>query len=91
MLKKNWFTDTAAYLIFDDTVLIKSMGIILSLHDDTVYYVTVFISVWSRPKRTEKNFEKNQQWSEKPVRKANKYSDIKMDILMVSSRTFVDN
>ena len=26
MLKKNWFTDTAAYLIFDDTVINKKYG-----------------------------------------------------------------
>ena len=26
MLKKNWFTDTAAYLIFDDTVINKQYG-----------------------------------------------------------------
>ena len=49
------------------------------------------ISVQSRQNITEKNFQKNQQFSEKPVRKANKYSDIKMDILMVSSRTFFEN
>jgi hypothetical protein len=26
MKKKNWFTDTAAYLIFDDTVINKKYG-----------------------------------------------------------------
>ena len=26
MLKKNWFADTAAYLIFDDTVINKKYG-----------------------------------------------------------------
>ena len=29
--------------------------------------------------------------SEKPIRKTNKYSDIKMDISMLSSRTFLEN
>ena len=42
-------------------------------------------------KELRKTLKKSNSWLEKPIRKTNKYSDTKMDISILSSRTFLEN